>query len=156
MSDLESDTGEREALREAKCHLQRRPDVELRPGAADHLVGERRGAVVAPEVGGANALRHRFEGGLADRAPGVLARLVVGLHEQGGSGEGGRQRASDRDPLGRPRATTGPDFGNSVQVPDEIDTQRARQILEAIRKRLGNALSPELERDYLERLLQMR
>jgi uncharacterized protein (TIGR02302 family) len=76
--------------------------------------------------------------------------------EQGGSGEGGRQRASDRDPLGRPRATTGPDFGNSVQVPDEIDTQRARQILEAIRKRLGNALSPELERDYLERLLQMR
>ena len=39
---------------------------------------------------------------------------------------------------------------------DEIDIQRARQILEAIRKRLGNALSPELERDYLERLLQMR
>jgi uncharacterized protein (TIGR02302 family) len=76
--------------------------------------------------------------------------------EEGGSQEGGRQRASDRDPLGRPRATTGPDFGNSVQVPDEIDTQRARQILEAIRKRLGNALSPELERNYLERLLQMR
>src|SRR5690606_17296329 len=76
--------------------------------------------------------------------------------EQGGSGEGGRQRSSDRDPLGRPRATTGPDFGNSVRVPDEIDTQRARQILEEIRRRLGNALSPELERDYLERLLQMR
>jgi uncharacterized protein (TIGR02302 family) len=76
--------------------------------------------------------------------------------EEGGSGEGGRQRSSDRDPLGRPRATTGPDFGNSVQVPDEIDTQRARQILEAIRRRLGNALSPELERNYLERLLEMR
>jgi len=41
-------------------------------------------------------------------------------------------------------------------VPDEIDVQRARQILEAIRKRLGNALSPDLERSYLERLLQMR
>lgn len=76
--------------------------------------------------------------------------------EEGGSEEGGRQQSSDRDPLGRPRATTGPDLGNSVKVPDEIDVQRARQILEAIRKRLGNALSPQLEKEYLERLLEMR
>ena len=76
--------------------------------------------------------------------------------EDGGGQEGGRQQNADRDPLGRPRATTGPDFGDSVTVPDEIDVQRARQILDAIRKRLGNALSPELERDYLERLLEMR
>jgi hypothetical protein len=76
--------------------------------------------------------------------------------DEGGSEEGGRQQNADRDPLGRPRATTGPDFGDSVKVPDEIDVQRARQILEAIRKRLGNALSPEIERNYLERLLEMR
>lgn len=76
--------------------------------------------------------------------------------EEGGSEQGGRQQSSDRDPLGRPRATTGPDLGNSVEVPDEIDVQRARRILDAIRKRLGDALSPELERSYLERLLQMR
>ena len=76
--------------------------------------------------------------------------------DEGGGQEGGRQQNADRDPLGRPRATTGPDFGNSVKVPDEIDVQRARQILEAIRKRLGNALSPELERSYLERLLDLQ
>lgn len=76
--------------------------------------------------------------------------------EEGGSEEGGRRQSSDRDPLGRPRATNGPDMGNSVKVPDEIDVQRARQILEAIRKRLGNAMSPQLERDYLERLLELR
>ena len=76
--------------------------------------------------------------------------------EQGGSQEGGRQQNADRDPLGRPRATTGPDFGDTVKVPDEIDVQRAREILDAIRRRLGNALSPEVEKDYLERLLQMR
>ena len=79
---------------------------------------------------------------------------------QGQQGEDGQQgqRAgrADRDPLGRPRATTGPDFGDSVDVPDEIDTQRAREILDAIRRRLGDALSPEIERDYLERLLDMR
>lgn len=76
--------------------------------------------------------------------------------EQGGSQEGGRQQNADRDPLGRPRATTGPDFGDTVKVPDEIDVQRAREILDAIRKRLGNALSPEIEKDYLERLLRMQ
>jgi uncharacterized protein (TIGR02302 family) len=76
--------------------------------------------------------------------------------DQGGAEEGGRQRNADRDPLGRPRATTGPDFGDTVKVPDEIDVQRARQILDAIRKRLGNALSPALEKDYLERLLELR
>lgn len=76
--------------------------------------------------------------------------------DEGGGQEGGRQQNADRDPLGRPRATTGPDFGDSVKVPDEIDVQRARQILEAIRKRLGNALSPELERNYLERLLELK
>ena len=76
--------------------------------------------------------------------------------DQGGAQEGGRQQNADRDPLGRPRATTGPDFGDSVKVPDEIDVQRARRILEAIRKRLGNALSPEVERSYLERLLELK
>lgn len=76
--------------------------------------------------------------------------------EDGMGEEGGRQQTMERDPLGRPRATTGPDFGNTVEVPDEIDVQRAREILDAIRRRLGNALSPALERDYLERLLQMR
>ena len=38
----------------------------------------------------------------------------------------------------------------------EADKERARRILEEIRRRLGNALSPEIERDYLERLLDMR
>jgi uncharacterized protein (TIGR02302 family) len=76
--------------------------------------------------------------------------------EEGGTEQGSRQQNTNRDPLGRPRATTGPDFGDSVKVPDEIDVQRARRILDAIRKRLGNALSPELERNYLERLLEMK
>lgn len=109
--------------------------------------------------------------GQGDRAVGEQGRALEALRrgaqdmmqqmrqamqgEQGGSEEGGRQQNADRDPLGRPRATTGPDFGDSVEVPDEIDVQRARRILEAIRRRLGDALSPELEKDYLERLLQL-
>ncbi|MCD2473106.1 TIGR02302 family protein [Jiella sp. MQZ9-1] len=72
-----------------------------------------------------------------------------------GQGLGGRQmNQSNRDPLGRERNTQGPDFGEDVGIPDEIDTQRARRILDEIRKRLGNQLSPQQEREYLQRLLK--
>ncbi len=80
-----------------------------------------------------------------------------------GPGSGARSRtrhsaiwSERRDPLGRRQQNAGPDFGDQVKVPDEIDTQRARQILEEIRRKLGDSLSPELERQYLERLLDMR
>ncbi|MEN3793095.1 TIGR02302 family protein [Fulvimarina sp. MAC3] len=74
---------------------------------------------------------------------------------QNGPGmQGQQQQQTGRDPLGRQRQTQGPQFGQDVGVPDEIDAQRAREILEEIRDRLGDQLSPELERRYLERLLQ--
>jgi uncharacterized protein (TIGR02302 family) len=86
----------------------------------------------------------------------MMKQMQAMQGDQGGSEQGGRQQDADRDPLGRPRATNGPDDGTSVKVPDEIDVQRARQILDAIRKRLGNALSPDIERSYLERLLELK
>ena len=60
----------------------------------------------------------------------------------------------DEDPLGRPRRTEGPDFGEQVKVPDEIDVQRARRILEELRRRFSDPSRPMLELDYLERLLR--
>ncbi|MBP1858903.1 uncharacterized protein (TIGR02302 family) [Rhizobium herbae] len=74
-----------------------------------------------------------------------------------GQGQGVPQYGQNgRDPLGRRQQNTGPDFGDQVKVPDEIDTQRAREILEEIRRRLGTNSSPETERQYLERLLDIR
>jgi uncharacterized protein (TIGR02302 family) len=74
-----------------------------------------------------------------------------------GQGNGNGFRNGDQfpneDPLGRPQRTTGPDLGTTVKVPDEIDIQRAREILEAIRKRLSDPGRGVVERDYLERLL---
>jgi uncharacterized protein (TIGR02302 family) len=68
----------------------------------------------------------------------------------------GRQGRNDtqRDPLGRPQRTQGPDLGTSVKVPDKIDQQRAREILEELRRRVGEATRPPVELDYLERLLK--
>lgn len=68
----------------------------------------------------------------------------------------GRQGRNEtqRDPLGRPQKTQGPDLGTSVKVPDKIDQQRAREILEELRRRVGEATRPPVELDYLERLLK--
>lgn len=62
------------------------------------------------------------------------------------------RKGENRDPLGRPQKTQGPDLGTSVKVPSEIDRQRAREILEELRRRLGEATRPAGELDYLERL----
>ncbi len=59
-----------------------------------------------------------------------------------------------RDPLGRPQRSEGPDFGTSVKIPDEIDVQRAREILEELRRRMGDPARPLQELDYIDRLLR--
>lgn len=107
---------------------------------------------------GENAVGHQGKAleALRKGAKDMMQQMQAMQGDEGGSRAGGRQQDADRDPLGRPRATQGPDFGDSVKVPDEIDVQRARQILDAIRKRLGNALSPDIERSYLERLLDLK
>jgi uncharacterized protein (TIGR02302 family) len=123
-------------------------------GEAGEAMGEAEGALGQGESERATGEQGRALEALRKGAQDMMQQAMQG--EEGGGQEGGRQQNSDRDPLGRPRATNGPDFGNSVKVPDEIDVQRAREILEAIRKRLGNALSPDLERSYLERLLELK
>ena len=56
--------------------------------------------------------------------------------------------------LGRPlRGREFPD-DPSVKIPDEIDVQRVRRILEELRRRLGDSLRPQIELDYIERLLK--
>jgi hypothetical protein len=66
----------------------------------------------------------------------------------------GQNGDTPRDPLGRPQRSEGPDQGTSVKVPGEIDMQRAREILEELRRRAGEATRPPLELDYLDRLLR--
>ena len=69
----------------------------------------------------------------------------------------GRNRAGsrDNDPLGRP--TRSRDFSDGrVKVPtaDESAVQRARRIMEELRRKLGDPLRPREELDYFDRLLR--
>ncbi|MFC5586206.1 TIGR02302 family protein [Nitratireductor kimnyeongensis] len=126
-------------------------------GEAGDAMGEAEGALGEGEGEQAVGEQGRALEALRRGAQDMMNQLQQAMRgEQGGGEQGFRRSDNGRDPLGRPQATTGPDFGDSVEVPDEIDTQRARRILEAIRKRLGDALSPALEKEYLERLLDMQ
>jgi uncharacterized protein (TIGR02302 family) len=85
--------------------------------------------------------------GAREMAQQMLRQLPsrYGLNEQQG----------ELDPMGRPpQHTQGPDPGVGVKVPDQIDVQRAREILEELRRRLGETTRPPIELEYLERLLK--
>ena len=78
-----------------------------------------------------------------------------GQGQMGRTGRLGQSRADqDTDPLGRP--LRGRDYGVdvTVRVPGEIDVQRARRIIEELRKRFGDMGRPQEELDYIERLLK--
>lgn len=95
-------------------------------------------AAVTAMEGAIAALRQGAEK-LAE-AEGKKARREMGA---GGSGP-------SLDPLGRP---IGDANGRGVDVPDKSDAQRAREVLEELRRRLSNGKRSEDEIKYLERLL---
>jgi uncharacterized protein (TIGR02302 family) len=80
-----------------------------------------------------------------------MAEQMIRQMRQFGQGPGGD---APLDPLGRPQRSQGPELGTSVKVPDEIDVQRAREILEELRRRLGEPTRPQIELDYIDRLLR--
>jgi hypothetical protein len=58
------------------------------------------------------------------------------------------------DPLGRQLPNSGMTSSDDVDIPDETATQRAWEILQELRRRAGEVSRPDLEMDYLERLLR--
>ena len=75
-----------------------------------------------------------------------------------GRGRGFSQRGGNlpfsHDPLGRPMPNAGMSAGDDVEIPGISDTQRAREILEELRRRAGEIGRPDAEMEYLERLLK--
>ncbi|MGB6906412.1 MAG: TIGR02302 family protein [Methyloceanibacter sp.] len=112
-------------------------------GEAQESIGEKNLSRATDEQG--RALDQLRKG-----AESMAEQMMEGGQAQAGRGKGN----NGRDPLGRPDRSNRPDLGLSVQVPDEIDIQRARQVLDELRRRLGDPSRPTIELDYLERLIR--
>ena len=100
----------------------------------------------------------------------ALDALRKGAQKPCGSDAAGRRRrpataratasAGSRAAATRPIRSAGPlhgrEFGDdlTVKIPGEIDVQRVRRILEELRRRLADPARPQIELDYIERLLK--
>ncbi|MEH6674381.1 MAG: TIGR02302 family protein [Sulfitobacter sp.] len=65
----------------------------------------------------------------------------------------GNRRAENQDPLGREQGANGAQGSEGELALDNDAYGRARELLDEIRRRSGEATRPEVERDYLRRLL---
>ncbi|MEE8333494.1 MAG: TIGR02302 family protein [Alphaproteobacteria bacterium] len=109
------------------------------------LEGNRLGEATGQQGRALEALRR------AGRA--ALQRMMERFaRESGMRGNRPQNRQPRRDPLGRD--ISGEDADTSdVKIPNAGSIQRAREILEELRRRSGQINRPRLELDYIERLL---
>lgn len=73
--------------------------------------------------------------------------------QQGQGAQESDRRADNRDPLGRSQGTNGQTGSDDEANLDNDAYGRARELLDEIRRRSGETARPEVERDYLNRLL---
>jgi uncharacterized protein (TIGR02302 family) len=117
---------------------------KLGEGNADGAVDSQGKALEALRKGAQNLAEAMQQGdgdGQGDNGPG----------DRAGRQQGGGNR---NDPLGRPLSRR--EFGDdmTVKIPGEIEVQRVRRILEELRRRLADPQRPQIELDYIERLLK--
>ncbi|MBY8976262.1 TIGR02302 family protein [Rhodobacteraceae bacterium NNCM2] len=91
---------------------------------------------------GAQALADQMQNGQGD----------VGAQGRGQRDGQARDRA-ETDPFDRPLGSYGATAGNQTKVPDRSALDRAREILDELRRRSAESFRPELELDYFDRLL---
>lgn len=116
--------------------------AERNMGRAGDELGAGRPGEAVPEQGAAiDNLRQGMQG---------LGQAM----SQGRMGPGIEAGRAPTDPLGRPLPSRGVDLGSRVKVPDEFDAQTVRQILDELRRRLGEPQRPQIELDYIDRLLR--
>ena len=67
----------------------------------------------------------------------------------------GTQQSHNRDPFGRDHNQGAQGTSSDkVAIPDKSDLQRSREIRDELRKRSSERERPQIERDYIDRLLK--
>ncbi len=128
-----------------------------------------KGASVPQELGQATeamgSAEERLGEGRADRASTAQGQAIDHMRKgaqamadklmEGSSGKpGSASKGMKTDPFGRPMPGGAMDAGADVRVPDKMDVQKARGILQELRRRASEAGRPKSEIDYLDRLLK--
>ena len=162
-----------ESLQNRQQALRQELDAQRRnlPGAGTQTGDDSREALGRAEGAMENADEALGEGDLAkaiDQQSRAIQALRDGLRDLGetmaqandgapqeGQGEGlGQNRGASRDPLGRDRGQgRAINDGEGLLQGDDAN-RRVQDLLDEIRRRSGDAERPELELEYLKRLLE--
>ncbi|MEC9432984.1 MAG: TIGR02302 family protein [Pseudomonadota bacterium] len=160
---LQDEAQRQEALRQLLDDLRDQlpgglsPEAEQALRDADRAMDEARGELEGDAPGEALDDQVRAMENLREGA----RQLGDALRQQARNGQGDRAGQGDpnaadegRDPLGRPTANRGALEGSDTEVPGAEALKRARELLDEIRRRSGDRTRPELELEYLRRLLE--
>jgi uncharacterized protein (TIGR02302 family) len=126
-------------------------------GEADTAMGDATGKLGEGNTDGAVDSQGKALDALRKGAQSLAEAMQQGEGQSDGPGNRvGRQQSSGNqsDPLGRPLRGREYTDDLTVKIPGEIDVQRVRRILEELRRRLADPQRPQIELDYIERLLK--
>jgi uncharacterized protein (TIGR02302 family) len=128
-------------------------------GEADTAMGDASGRLGEGNADAAVESQGKALDALRKGAQSLAEAMQQGDGDGQGDGPGermGRQQAGNNgtDPLGRPLRSHEIGDELSKMIPGEIDVQRVRRILEELRRRLADPSRPQIELDYIERLLK--
>jgi uncharacterized protein (TIGR02302 family) len=112
------------------------------------------GQAIGPQTDALDQLQQ----GARDFARQLQQRLGKTPEEGGDENVGSTERAprenTERDPFGRPLSSNGSYDQGDVKIPDQNTLQKAREILDELRRRAGERSRPTIELDYIDRLLR--
>ncbi|MEQ8355392.1 MAG: TIGR02302 family protein [Kiloniellaceae bacterium] len=126
-----------------------RAEQEMRD-ARDALSNEQPGQAVPSQTRSLDQLQQGMQSAMEQFME------MFGPGEGEGEGQVGARPDGMRDPLGRETGTN--NAGQSrrqdgVEIPDQMELRRTREIVDELRRRRGERSRPALELDYLDRLL---
>ena len=152
-SDASPDAGAQPGLADEQGDLQNELG-ELEGGDPDNEAGEAmqdaEDALRGGETRRALHDQRRAVDAMRETAEGLAEALQKSMEARGAGDPGGQPL----DPLGRAEGGSGQGPGDHIKIPQERDLQRAREILKELQERASDPDRPQIELDYLERLLK--
>jgi len=150
---------EQEALRRELGDIMRRygemmGDIPRALGRAERAMRDATEALQQGQPGDAIDPQSQALGELQKGMQDMAGAMMEQLQQQAGRQPGQDASGQGRDPLGRDENGMGAIDTTDVQIPDQSDIQRAKQLIDELRRRSGDRMRPKLERDYIDRLLK--
>ena len=143
-----------EALRELLDEMQQNGAGQESLEEAERNMGDARDALEEGDLGRALDEQADAMENLREGMRDVIEEMQRAEADGTGQQQSGENDSDETDPLGRPLGEDGRSTTSENLLPEQSATDRARELLDEIRRRSGEGNRPTIELDYLRRLLE--